>query len=693
MDKTFDHNKHQDQIYTLWEASGAFTPKAGKGKPFTVIMPPPNANDPLHAGHARFVAVEDTLIRYHRMRGEQALWLPGADHAGIETQFVFEKKLKKQGKSRFDFDNKTLYKMIWDHVEASRQTMENQLRALGASCDWTRNKFTLDPEIVKVVYTTFNSLYRDGLVYRGEALVNYCPSCGTGYSQLEIEHEEREGYLYHLDYGSVVVATTRPETIFADVAVAINPKDERVRKLRGKNAVIPLLNREVPIIEDSAVEMEFGTGTLKITPGHDQTDYEIGKRHKLPVISVLDEAGRLTNSPAKYTGLTVTKARELVVADLEAAGKLVKVVPHTNSVAVCYRCKNVIEPSIRKQWFIKVDSLAKQALKSITGKTVKFNAKKYESVAKNWLKNLRDWNISRQIVWGMQIPAWRCEKCLEWTITEGATPKKCSSCSTDKLTRDPDTFDTWFSSGQWPFATLMTTKPGDFNFFYPTNVMNTAYEIIPFWVIRMLMLGLYKTGKVPFTDVVIHGLVRDGKGLKMSKSKGNVIDPLKMIEQYGTDALRMGLLWGGLIENDIALDEEKIRGQRNFANKLWNVSRFVLASGKATDKKPRAKTTDDKWILSELAKTTKRVTKRLDKFILNDATSELYDFVWHRFADKYLESTKDRREEAQPVLNYVLAQSLKLLHPFMPFVTESIWQHGFAQNKSDLLVSKSWPTA
>lgn len=729
MEPRYDHTKHEKEIYQKWEESGAFTPKIDKSKkPFTIIMPPPNANDPLHIGHARFVAIEDILIRYHRMKGDPTLWLPGSDHAGIETQFVFEKRLKEIGKSRFDYDRETLYKMIWEYVEKNTEIMHNQLRALGASCDWTRHKFTLDPEIIKIVYATFKKLADDGLVYRGERIVNYCPRCGTAFSQLEVDYVERDDNLYFLNYGSVSIATTRPETIFGDVAVAVNPKDKRYEKLIGTSvqpplklrrtpnddkppfyATIPLINRVIPIIADPLVDMDFGTGAVKITPAHDAMDFEIGQKHKLQTVSVIDDAGRLTNTPEKYIGLKVEKAREEVVKDLEAAGKIKKIEKIHHTVGTCYRDHGVIEPKVSKQWFLKVEPLTKMALKAIKDKYVKFVAKQYEKIAIHWLKNLRDWNISRQIVWGIRIPAFRCEKCLEWNITDGSNPEKCISCGNDKLTQDSDTFDTWFSSGQWPYATLLSSSKSkskkqksklpvgistteDFEYFYPNSLMETAYEILPFWVIRMIMLGLYATDKVPFREVLIHGLVRDREGQKISKSKGNVIDPIAMVDKYGSDALRMGLIWGALVERDITLDEQKIAGQRNFANKIWNVARFVFSNETgAKSLKLKAQSEDDKWIKAELKKTTKKVTKMLDTYKLNEAAEEIYEFVWHKFADIYLEKTKDRRADAQKTLELVLKDSLKLLHPFMPFVTETIWQQLSSSKDSTLLISASWP--
>lgn len=689
MDKTYNHASYEKKIYSLWEKSGAFTPRMDvKKKPFCIIMPPPNANDNLHIGHARFVTVEDVITRYQRMKGSPTLWLPGADHAGIETQFVFEKKLKSEGKSRFDYDRDTLYKMIWDYVATNKTNMENQLRALGASCDWTRNKFTLDPKIINIVYKTFKKLYDDGLVYRGERIVNYCPRCGTAFSQLEVDSVEREDNLYYLDYGILTIATTRPETIFADVAVAVSPKDPKYKKLLGKSATLPLVNRQLPVIADTLVDKDFGTGALKITPGHDATDFEIGRKHGLSSISVIDAAGKMINTPEKYTGMSVEKAREEVIKDLQAAGKIKKAEKIKHVVGVCYRDHGLIEPAISKQWYLKVEPLVKRSLQAIKDKEVVFTSSRFEKIAKHWLKNLRDWNISRQIVWGIRIPAWRCSSCLEWTITDGAAPQRCLKCGGQKLVQDEDTFDTWFSSGQWPFATLKTGKKGDFEYFYPTSLMETAYDILPFWVIRMVMLGLYETENVPFREVLIHGLVRDKEGQKISKSKGNVIDPIDMANKYGADALRMGIVWGSLVENDISLSEDNIRGQRNFANKIWNIARYVLANPKGKRVK---RNEDDAWIAAELKKTTKTTTRLLNKYRLNEAAEEIYEFIWHKLANTYLEKTKSRKEEAQKTLELVLQDSLKLLHPFMPFVTEAVWQEGKGRFDSPTLISASWP--
>jgi len=711
MDKVFDPAAVEKKIYEKWERSGVFSPSVALAKegasPFCIIMPPPNANEDLHIGHARFVTIEDVLIRYHRMKGEPTLWLPGADHAGIETQYVFEKKLKDEGKSRFDFDRETLYQMIWDYSMEKKIRMEAQLRALGASCDWTRNKFTLDPAIIKIVHRTFKKLFEDQLVYRGNRLVNYCTHCGTAYSNLEVDHVERTDPLYFMKYGPFTLATVRPETKFGDTAVAVNPKDKRYVEWVGKEIEVKgLLGKfKIKVIADGAVDPEFGTGVVKVTPAHDPVDWEMGRRHNLEIKQVIGLDGRLNEKAGRYQRLTVKEARRVVVEDLQKAGLLDKVDEnYKHSVAICYRCKSVIEPLPMEQWFLKVAPLVKKALTAMGKGEVRFTAKRFDKIARHWYANLYDWNISRQIVWGMRIPAWRCEKCGEWTITAGETPDGCSKCKSKEITQDSDTFDTWFSSGQWPYATLMSGKSdetqealtaegrsksqkSDFEYFYPTSVMETAYDIIPFWVIRMIMLGLYETGKVPFREVLIHGLVRDKEGQKISKSKGNVIDPLVMVERYGADALRMGVVWGAKVESDIALSEENIRGQRNFANKIWNVARFVLMDRAIKKAVPNE---DDRKIRKELELTVKSVTKALDTYRLNEAVEGLYEFVWHKFADVYLEKTKSRRAESQPTLELVLKESLKLLHPFMPFVTEAIWEE---LGEKEMLITSPWPEA
>ena len=693
MDKSYDHKKYEANIYKMWEESGAFRPTGNK--PYCIIMPPPNANDNLHIGHARFVAIEDILIRYHRMKGEAALWLPGADHAGIETQYLFEKKLKEQGKSRFDFDRETLYKMIWDYVQTNKINMENQLKSLGASCDWSRDRFTLDPEIIKIVYKTFKKLDEDELLYRGEKLVNYCTRCGTAYSDLEVDHVERIDPLYYMKYGPFILATTRPETKFGDTAVAVNPKDKRYQKYVGQEIEVEgLIGKfRVKVIADESVDREFGTGVVKITPAHDFDDYETGKRHNLEMKQVIGYDGKLNEKCGKYQGLFVTEARKAVVEDLKAAGLMEKIDEnYKHVIGLCYKCKTVIEPLPYQQWFIKVAGLAKAAKEAVAKKETKFAAEKFEKIYNHWLDNLRDWNISRQIVWGIQIPAWYCKDCKEWTVTDGETPEKCRYCGSKNIERDRDTFDTWFSSGQWPFATLKTTDREDFEKFYPTAVMETAYDILPFWVMRMMMLGIYVTGKVPFENILIHGLVRDKNGQKISKSKGNVINPLEMTEKYGSDALRTSLVWGALVENDISLSEDNIRGQKNFTNKIWNATRFILAnvSGEITGQ------ISDKKLAERNSQLITEVTGYLDKFQLNLAIEKLYMEFWHWFCDECIEKSKTGEVDKSDLV-HLLINFLKMIHPFMPFVTEAVWQelkkNTALKISEEELISASWPTA
>jgi len=682
MDTQYNHKLYEDKIYEEWEKSGAFTPIIDKNKkPFTIIMPPPNASDPLHIGHAREVATQDILIRFHRMIGDPTLWLPGSDHAGIETQFVFEKKLRERGKSRFDFDRETLYQMIWDDVQKNKSTMEKQLKRLGASCDWSRNKFTLDPDIIKVVYQTFKNLYDHGLIYRGERLVNYCTKCGTGYSDLEVEHIEQTTKLYYLKYGPFVLATTRPETKFADTAVAVHPKDKRYKKYIGQEIECEgLLGKfKLKVIADTYVDPEFGTGVVKITPYHDFNDFEVWERHKdeMPEPKqVIDKTGRLTEVAGKYSGLKIKIARDIIETDLKEKGLLAKdSEDYIHSIGVCYRCKTVLEPLPSKQWYISVKTLTQKALESIKNKNVNFVAKKYEKIATHWLKNLKDWNISRQIVWGIRIPAWKNNKTGEWVITKGEAPKG------NMWEQDIDTFDTWFSSSQWPFATLQTTNPGDFDYFYPTSVMDPSYDILPFWVIRMIMLGLYETEKVPFTHILLHGLVRDKDGVKISKSKGNVIDPIDMTDKYGADALRIALVRGVQVESDNSLSEENIKGQRNFSNKIWNAARFVKDFSNNSE--------DDIafnfWYRKNFPK---KITDLLNKYKIGLAAEELYNDFWHRFCDVEIERAK-KNEVSSKQLREAFLILLKLLHPFMPFVTEAVWKE---LGNTTLLITSDWPS-
>ncbi|KKS80316.1 MAG: Valine-tRNA ligase [Candidatus Beckwithbacteria bacterium GW2011_GWA2_43_10] len=645
-------------------------------------MPPPNANDPLHVGHAMFVTVEDIFIRYQRMLGKSVLWLPGTDHAGIETQYVFEKKLKKEGKSRFDFDRKTLYRMIWDYVQENSGTAIIQMKKLGASADWTRTKFTLDKDIVEQVTDTFIKLYKDGLVYKDLKLVNFCTKCGTAFSNLEVKHVEEKNKLYYVKYkltggGFIAVATTRPETIFADMAIAINPKHKLAKKLKGKKAINPLTRKEMPLIEDRAVKLKFGTGMLKITPFHDQTDWEIWKRHEKELASpraVIDENGRMTKDAGKYAGLKTHIAREEVIKELD----LEKIDNnYQNSVGKCYRCGRVIEPLPLPQFFIKVKPLTEKVLAALKKGEVKIYGSGHDKILKYWLENLEDWNISRQIVWGIRMPVW-------YEKTDFVVSRVCPGKG---YVQETDTFDTWFSSAQWPVVTLKT-RPGDFEKFYPTDIMETGYDILPFWVMRMLMIGVYLTGKVPFEKVYLHGLVRDEKGQKMSKSKGNVINPVEVVEKYGADALRMALVMSTTAGQDSAVGEGKIRGMRNLTNKIWNAARFIIMNRKRKTKNEKRKT-KDKIFKQKLIQIIKQVSKQLNDLKPGLAAETVYNEFWHWFCDEKIEEAKEGKISQKTLLEG-LRIFLKLLHPFVPFVTEAVWQQ-LPRAREKMLISSLWP--
>ncbi len=711
MDKNYDQTK-ESEIYKRWEESGAFEPK-GSGKPFTIIMPPPNANGELHLGHCTFVAVSDTLIRYHRMLGEAVLWLPGIDHAGILTQVTFEKKLKKEtGKSRHDLGRDEFVRQCYQFCLDNKHLMEDQMKTLGSSCDWSREKFTLDPKISKLVYETFIKLNNDGLVYRGYRIVNWCPRCRSTLADVELEHREQIDPLYYIKYGPFVLATVRPETKFGDTAVAVHPKDKRYTKYIGQEIEAEgLLGKfKLKVIADENVDMEFGTGVIKVTPGHDPLDWEIGQKHKLEIKSVIDFDGKLTEIAGPYAGMKVAEARKKVVEDLQTRGLIKKIdKKYTHAVTVCERCNSIIEPLVSRQWFIKIKSLSDPAIDAVKKGLVKITPKKYESMYFNWMNNIRDWPISRQIWWGHQLPVWypRKSQVTEQQVTEweklknGDTRARTdvlenSSISIempdgDEYIQDPDTFDTWFSSGQWPVNTLADDKS-----FYPTSVMNTAYEILLLWVARMIMFGLYLTGKVPFEIALINGVLRDETGAKMSKSKGNGVNPNEAVAKYGADAVRMALVCGRDNGNDLLISkvqmEQRIKGYRNFSNKLWNIARFVSQTD-VKSQNSNIKTKDDKEILQKLEKVKNSVTANLNKMRLGEAAEELYQFVWHEFADVYIEKTKDRKEDAYPTLLHVLVTSLKLLHPFMPFVTEAIWNEIKSLRKfpEQMLIDASWP--
>jgi len=677
-------------------------------------------NAALHAGHALFITLEDIMTRYSRMRGKETLWLPGVDHAGFETQVVFEKHLEKQGKSRFDYDKKTLYKMIWDFTKECGSIIENQQKRLGASCDWSRKKFTLDRDIIKVIYDTFKKLYQDGLIYKGQRVINWCPHHQTSFSELEVVHKERKTELTYIKYpfhekkGHIVVATVRPETILGDTAVAVNANDKRYQRLLKEKIEIklPLTDRIIPLIADKAVDIDFGAGALKVTPAHDPIDFEISQRHKLKAIQVIGLDGKMTKEAGKnYQGLTAKKACQKVLEDLKKLNLIQKQEDYTHIVPLCYKCGSNIEPLISKQWFIKIKPLAEKAVSAVKQGKVKFVSKKFEKIYFHWMKNIKDWNISRQIVWGIKIPVWYClekgnKKCQnkEGIIISEKKPAKCPYCRGRKLKEETDTFDTWFSSGQWPYASLGYPNKEDYKKFYPTDVMETGWDILFFWVARMIMLGIYRTGKVPFKYVYLHGVVRDAKGKKMSKSKGNVINPLEVSDKYGADSLRMALVFGADTQNDTNLSEDKISAQAKFTTKIWNASRFILNNLKGFNpkiKKTSLKLTkEDKWILRELEKTIERITKYLDNFVFHEAAREIYHFFWHEFCDKCIENTKERlysetvtkeeKQTAQWVLYTVLLASLKLLHPFMPYVTEVVYQK-LPHKLKKMLIIEEWP--
>ena len=713
LDKRYNHKESEPRIYAFWEKSGYFNPDKLPPRhkdPFCILIPPPNANDPLHIGHALFVTLEDIMTRYARMKGKKALWLPGMDHAGFETQVVYEKKLQKEGKSRLNMKREQFYKEVWNYTQKNRDIVREQLKNLGASCDWSREVFTLDDKVIKTVYKTFQDMYKEGLIYRGERLVNYCVKHQTAFSELEIEHQEKDDKLYYLKYGPLTVATVRPETIFGDTAIAVNPADKRYKHYIGKRVEVDLIieKRRMPVIADSVIDPEFGTGVLKVTPAHDQNDYEIWQRHKDTVegpIQVVDKNGRLNNKAGKYAGMKIEEAREMVVKDLKSKNLLKKEENYKHSVALCYKCKNIIEPMLMKQWFVKIEPLAKPAIKAVKDEKIKIIPESQKKTYMHWMKNIKDWNISRQNWWGIEIPAWKCENCSSnneevWTITAGKEPKKCSKCNGSALKRDPDVFDTWFSSGQWPFATLGWPNGKDFKTFYPTSTMETGYDIIFFWVARMIMLGLWRTGKVPFRLVYLHGLVRDKDRQKMSKSKGNTIDPLGVVKEYGADALRIALIVGNSIGKDPTIAEDKIRGYRNFATKLWNVTRFLLMNLEDYDQKQKVALTDqDKKISKDFKKFKEKITRYMERYEYWHAAEALYHFIWTTFASEILESSKEIlngsskkiRKSRQKLLLNIWIDALTMLHPFMPFITEELYQY-LSSDKEPLMIRK-WPTS
>lgn len=698
--KTYEPKDYEENIYALWEKSRAFEPVArGSKETFSLVIPPPNANAGLHIGTGMTLALEDIVIRYQRMLGKKTLFLPGADHAGFETQAVYEKHLAKEGKSRFDFTREALYDRVYDFVAQNRSTFETQFRQIGASLDWTRYTFTLDDHIVHQAYNTFQKMWDEGLIYRGERLVNYCTFHGTGFADIEVEHRELEGHIWHIRYpltdggGEVVVATTRPETMLGDTAVAVHPDDERYKDFHGKTVKLPLTEREIPIITDDFVDREFGTGAVKITPAHDPNDYEAGKRHDLPMMTVITHEGKMDHSsvPKQYGGLEVLAAREAVVADLEKGKFLVRTEKHTHNVGHCYKCGTVIQPLLREQWFVDMQPLAKKAIAALKAEKITFypDAKREQLI--RYLKGLRDWNISRQIAWGIPIPAFQnIDNPSDW-IFDTRVDQEVLEIDGKFYKRDPDVFDTWFSSSSWPYATMRFPDHEDFKDFYPLSLMETGGEILYQWVGRMIMLGLYVTGSIPFKEVYIHGYVMAEDGSKMSKSVGNVVDPLPVIEQYGSDALRMGIVAGRTAAVNRGYDKRKIEEARNFCNKLWNIARFTEEKvGEHFHLKgnPTPKTNADHWILWRLSEGGAQLSDMLEHYRFGEAYEYLYHLVWDELADWYIEASK--AEPNHGVLAYALETVLKLAHPFAPFVTETIWQT-LAWEKDDLLVTSPWP--
>ena len=706
--KVYEPQQVEQEIYEMWEKGGHFKPNRSRdAKPFTIVMPPPNVTGQLHMGHAMDATLQDTLIRYKRMQGYNALWLPGVDHAGIATQIKVEEELRKEGLTRYDLGREKFLERVWDWKHKYGNRIVQQQKKLGASCDWDRARFTMDEGCSKAVREVFVSLYEKGLIYKGSRIINWCPHCVTALSDAEVEYVDKPGHLWHIRYpladgsGEVVVATTRPETMLGDTGVCVNPEDTRYTHIVGKNVILPLVNKEIPIVADSYAEMDFGTGCVKMTPAHDPNDFEVGLRHNLEVIRVLDDNGVVNAFGGKYEGLDRYEARKQIVADLDAQGYLVKVDDHAHNVGTCYRCHNDVEPIISAQWFVKMKPLAEEAIRVVKEGETKFVPERFSKTYLNWMENVRDWCISRQLWWGHQIPAWTCADCGHMTVSrENAT--FCEKCGSKNIERDPDVLDTWFSSALWPFETLgWPENTEDLDYFYPTDVLVTGYDIIFFWVARMIFSGCEHMKKTPFHTVLIHGLVRDDKGRKMSKSLGNGIDPLEMIEKYGCDALRMNMVTGNSPGNDMRFYVERCEAMRNFANKLWNASRYVLMNLKedAKNELPEASllTAADKWVLSKLNNLIKEVTDNLDKYELGVAIQKIYDFLWDTYCDWYIELTKARLysdDEAQKntalqVLVYVLDQTLRLLHPFMPFITEEIWQS--LPHEEEALIVAKWP--
>ena len=697
VDKFYSPYESEKKWYKKWEESGAFKPRPGDGK-FSIVIPPPNITNVLHMGHALNIVLQDIVTRYQRMKGKETLWLPGEDHAGIATQNMVVKQLSSEGKTKEDIGYDEFVRITWEWAREYRQKIRSQIEAMGASCDWSRERFTLDEGLSRAVRRVFVSLYKKGLIYKGKYMVNWCPSCGTVLSNEEIEYEDENSKLYYIKYliqegGSVVIATTRPETMLGDTAVAVNPKDERYKDLIGKHAILPLVGRIIPVIGDDYVDMSFGTGALKVTPAHDPNDFEIGKKHDLEFVEVLDDNAHI-KFDGRYNGMTREEARREIVKDLEINGYLVKIENYNHSVGHCYRCHTVVEPKLSDQWFVSMKKLADPAIRAVNEGKVKFHPERWEKVYLNWMEDVHDWCISRQLWWGHRIPVWYCDDCGHLTVSE-TTPDRCEKCGSTHIHQDPDVLDTWFSSALWPFSTLgWPERTEDLEKFYPTDLLVTGFDIIFFWVARMIVMGLEFMDDVPFHDVYIHQLVRDKFGRKMSKSLGNGIDPNEIISKYGADSMRMALAMLAAQGRDINLDERVFESYKHFSNKIWNASKFVEMNAKGTKmSRPQGLTMADRWILSRSNEVIRKVTDSIDSYDYNIAARETYDFFWGDFCDWYIELSKVQLEDpklnqnTKYILLYVLNVSLRLLHPFMPFISEEIWSNFF----DGLLITSKWP--
>jgi valyl-tRNA synthetase len=691
MPKAYEPGKVEQKWYRFWLENGYFTPSVEPGKePFVIIMPPPNVTGELHVGHALTATIEDIMTRWHRMQGEPTLWLPGIDHAGIAAQVVVEQLLAREGINRHQLGREKFLERMREWADSCRRTIMEQHQRLGISCDWDRERFTLDEGPSRAVRTVFVRLYNKGLIYQGERIINWCPRCATALSDLEVDHQDVQGHLWYVKYpleggdGFITVATTRPETILGDTAVAVNPKDKRFRSLVGKKAILPIMQRPIPILADEAVDPEFGTGAVKITPAHDPVDFEVAQRQGLPLVNILNPDATMNENAGPCAGEDRFACRQNVVAELERTGLLVKIEPYSHSVGHCDRCQTIIEPLASKQWFVKTIPLAQPAIQAVTDGRIKIIPERFTKVYLNWMENIRDWCISRQLWWGHRIPVWYCPECGEITVSIEDAPK-CQHCGSSSLEQDPDVLDTWFSSALWPHSTLgWPDDTEDLRYFYPTTVMETGYDILFFWVARMIMMGLEDTGDIPFRVVYLHGLVRDEKGEKMSKVRGNVLNPLETLEEYGTDALRYALSTGTTPGNDIRLAPSRLEAGRNFANKLWNATRFILRSiapGSETKLPATPSLLEDRWILSRLNDTILNATRLMEEYQFGEAQRQIYDFLWGEFCDWYIEIAKIRLRAGNdavspiPILLHVLETSLRLLHPFMPFLTEELWQN------------------